>query len=308
MLTWVVAIVIVIAIVAVVAIARWQRKSLHKNLRLELNNRGNVQSRYELKAEDPDDALEFQFSLAGGGLTVGTIAQETAIEVSEVVEPAQPERPSATPGVSSAKQAQAKARQGVGFSYAIADLLGSLGMMLPRSIGAPLQQASSQLRRGSGRVDQVQRMPSRVSGQVTKVKQPAGSILASSSTRAERPKASAPPISAPASAPAGRSKVSVVTQSAMHPWVQTPAVAPGGSLRLDLQVKPVKARGAQLHSFSVLSRSVEQEDAAVITEEWSGQIRGVSGFRRYHPYLLIAALAVLALMLAIWLASIGVLS
>jgi hypothetical protein len=304
MLTWVVAIVIVVAIVAAIAIARWQRKSLHKNLRLELTNRGNVQGRYELKAEDPDGALEFQFSLAGGGLTVGTIAQETAVEVSEVAEAVQPERPSAKPGAPSAQQAQEKARQAVGCGSAIADLLGSLGMLLPRSIGAPLSQASSQLRRGSGRVDQVQRMPSRVKGQVSKVKRPAGSALGSSSASAERPKTSAPSRSAPAE----RSRVSVVTQSAMQPWVQTPAVEPGGSLRLGLRIKPVKALGARLHSFAVLSRSVEQEDAAVITEEWSGQIRGVSGFRRYHPYLLIVALAVLALMLAFWLASVGVLS
>ena len=138
MLTWVVAIVIVVAIVAAIAIARWQRKSHHKNLRLELTNRGNVQGRYELKAEDPDGALEFQFSLAGGGLTVGTIAQETAVEVSEVAEAVQPERPSAKPGTPGAKQAQVKARQAVGFSGAIAALAFGVTIGNIESIRLPI--------------------------------------------------------------------------------------------------------------------------------------------------------------------------
>lgn len=291
MLMWIVIVVIAVAVVAVIVVAWWQRKNLRKVLRLEIRNLGNVPSRYELKAEDPHGALVFQFALDGDALPPRTVSA-TSVPVQV---PAQERAPAAT-GPSDVQQVQQKARQAMGFSGAIADLLGSLGMMLPRSIGAPLSQAASQLRRGESRVQQVQRAPGRLKGQVGRV------------TRV-KPVSTQKSTARPAPAPAARQAAPAAVQlTTVEPWVETPAIEPGRSLKLELLVKPARPRSSQVYSFAVVSRSVELEDAPEITEEWSGQITGLSGFRRYHPYFLIVAMAVFMILLAFWLANLGVLS
>jgi hypothetical protein len=301
MLTWIVAVVIIVAAVAMFVIARWQKKGLQKNLRLEIRNQGNVPSHYELEAEDPDGVLAFEFRSAGVRLSEGAGSVPETRQVVRSVQKDQPPPPSASAGEPpSTAQIQQKAKQAMGLSKTLADLLGSIGMILPRSIGSPLLQASTQLRRGQSRVEQAERLPRRVSGQAKRVKVVPRSTPGTASTSAQTGTTSG--------AAAAQHATASDTQAPGQQWVQTPVVRPGESLKLDLLVKPIKARSDQLYSLSIRSRSLEQEDAAVITEEWAGQIKGVGGMRRFHPYLLIVALSILILLLAFWLASLGILS
>ena len=320
MLIWIVLIVLVVAAIAVIVIARWQRMNLEKNFRLEIRNQGNAPSQFELKAEDPDRILAFEFRLAGVSLSPSPTSQATqvpelasqpqqSVEAGEVVETR------SRMGLPDTGQAQQKMQGAMGASRAIADVLSSLGMMLPRSIGGPLLEASAQLRRGRGRVDTVQSMPKRVGDQAKRVKAASGSVSGMVGSTPAGTQASAPtrtqdsvPARSEPSAPVMQPAAAPVAQVAAQQWVQTPAVEPGESVRIDLKIRPTRARSGRLCSFSILTRSLEQEDAPIESDEWTGEIGGVGGLRRYHPYALIASIAIFLIGLAFWLASVGVLS
>jgi len=301
MLIWIVVAIIAVAVLATVGVALGQRKNLQKNLRVEIHNRGNVPSRFELRAEDPEGILDFEFSLGGSPLPLGVIATVEAAPSS--AQPRQPAKARASAALQSAEGVQQKARQVTGLAGALTGLLGTLGMVLPRSIGQPLLDLSSDLRRGQGKVIQAQQMPKRVKGQASRIKTATGAKPLTS-----RPSAASRPAPSGATAPEA-APVTELEATAIAPgWVQTPQVEPDATLGLDLQVRPRHARRAQIYSFTLLSRSAEADDAPLVKQEWSGQIAGLSGFRRYHPYLLIVALTVLFLLLACWLANMGLLA
>ena len=52
--------VVLMAAVAMVVAARLRRLRLQSRVRLEVSNVGNVKSRYNLRAEDPQGLLQFQ--------------------------------------------------------------------------------------------------------------------------------------------------------------------------------------------------------------------------------------------------------
>jgi len=165
-------------------------------------------------------------------------------------------------------------------SGAIADVLSSVGMMLPPSVRTPLLRASSQLRRGRSSVRRVKQLPGRVTRR-----------MPSASTTKAKVSPEARPV---------RPKV-------VSTWLQTPLVEPGEALNVDLFISPVKFRQDESYPFKVLSRSVEQEEAPLVTEEGCIQIAGTSRLRRYSPYLLILVIAAIILFLVFFLTSAGVL-
>jgi hypothetical protein len=83
-------------------------------------------------------------------------------------------------------------------------------------------------------------------------------------------------------------------------------VEPGAKLQLDLVVRPVKPDKSRHYAFEVLSRPVAGDEAEPLVDEWYIEISGASGLRRYHPYLLVGALAILAVLVTSWLVSMGV--
>jgi len=324
-------VVLVLAAVAMIGIAVWQRKRLHKRLRLELANAGNVRSRYELRAEDPHEALAFEFSLDGDALPDGSVteSQET---VTAAVAPSGDGREGApttaasvggvaTPGADrmaqgqqAAQKGQDAAKQAMGAGGAIADLLTTVGRLLPRSIGAPLLQAAGQMRSGEAKAKRIQQTPGRVSAQTKRV---AGAVpdgvterlvdptKATTAPAAEDAASAAAQPSPGEAVPAGQERAAPLTRTRLQSWVQTPAVEPGDKLHFDLVVRPVRANKTRHYSFEVFSRSVEGEEVEAVRDEWYIEISGVSGLRRYHPYLLVGALAILAVLVTSWLAGMG---
>lgn len=267
--------VLVVAAIAMAIVAWLQKKSLRKRLRLELRNLGNVPSRYELQAKDPDGALRFQLTLNGDGLE-----QRQVFEAGQVTPEAKTEQPPPSSSTVNMEGVRQTAGGAMRISGAIADLLNSVGMMLPPSVRAPLLRASSQLRRGRSTVRRTEQFPDRMARRMR---------VASTSKAKARPEAKP------------------VSPKVVSTWVQTPFVEPGETLAVDLFIRPVKSRQDEFYPFKVLSRSVEQEEAPLVIEEGSVQIAGASRFRRYSPYLLILVIAVVILFFAFFLASAGVL-
>jgi hypothetical protein len=284
MMVWYVAIaVVVITGVLLIIVARERRKHLRKRVRLEIANQGNVQSRYQLRAEDPDGDLEFQFTLDGDQLpeqiVFGASGQRAEAPASAVV--GMPISAKGTPQpVKQSGGAQEKVKKASAAGGVVAEMLTSLGSILPSSLGAPLMRMSSQLRRGQAQASRAQQVSARVgSPQV-------GSPTAAAQRPAEavQPTASAHP-------------------AGSYTWVETPLVPPGGRLNLDLIVKSAPPRDDQLRSFRVVSRSLEQRDAPQVVEEGSLPIKGGFWVQRLLPELAILTISLVILIVVFWLAS-----
>jgi hypothetical protein len=84
-------------------------------------------------------------------------------------------------------------------------------------------------------------------------------------------------------------------RSAAHIWAETPSLAPGEALTVDLLIRSGSPSKDQHYTFQVVSRSVEAEDAPWVVAEGSIRIRGGFWAHRFLPQIIIVALAVLAL-------------
>jgi hypothetical protein len=347
-------VVLVLAIIAVVAVARLQRRGLRRRLLLEITNQGNLRSRYNLKAEDPTGNLRFEFSLEGDTLPDGSVAVAgravDAVESHQVPASIAPPSPDQAAGgmaqsAGDAKQkadqakekaaqakevaqekgklAQDKAKKAMGISGAISETLFSLGMVLPRSIGAPLLNASSRMRRTESSVARVQQTPGTLNTQAARLKATASTtkeavaplpqpdavpalpqMPAAEQAQPEMP--TAPPVVT--GVPGAQPQATPVPHSIEPGWSQTPYVQPGESLELELAVAATRTSKTRQYAFDIVSRAVEQEAAPLVSEEGSIQIRGIPWFLRVLPYLSILALAIVAVLLAFWLVNNAVLS
>jgi hypothetical protein len=300
MLVFIVVVTVVAAVVAAVLVARLRKKRLQKRFRLEVANQGNVRSRYQLRAEDPEKALSFRFVVGGNSLPQLDLP-DSAAKVTHAGIPASAEALPAGPPPSTkdvpAKGggARKKADKALTAAGAIAELLSTIGMILPSSMGAPLFQKASQLRQGQIRARRVEQLPDRM----TWLKPGAAKQAQAQDVAAPSPAAAQQPVVSSA----GR-----VIQADGLRWVQTPFIQPGETLAVDLLIKAMTSGKSQHRLFQVFSSSVEQENAPLVVEEGSVQIGGGFWTRRVLPYLLIAAAAITILLLAFWLANIGVLA
>jgi hypothetical protein len=282
---WVLGIAVVVAaVVAVVVVGRVRKARLQARVRLELHNEGNVRSRYDLRAEEPEGVLRFEFSLGGDSLPLhGPVAAAPAPTKRQAERPSR-DRPAPKSG-----GARQKANAVIQTGGAVAGLLSMVGSLLPRSVGIPLQQKASEMRRVQAQASYAQQVPNQVAW------------LKSSAARAvpgapaAKPAEAAPPPEPSTSGPE-------------FTWAQTPYVPPGESLAVELLVRSALPAHNQEYAYQVLSRSADQAAAALVAAEGRVRIRGGFWARRFLPYLLIGATTVVLLLLVYWLASSGVLA
>lgn len=266
----VVVLVVVAAVVAMVVVARLQRLSQRKQLRVEITNRGNVRSRYELRAEDPQQVLGFEFALDDDPLPPSHLD-----EVAPAPAAGKPPKSDSWILPPESDKLSGSADAAMKTSGDAANALGSLGMLLPQAVRTPLLQAASSLRRGQSAATQAQRLSKRA-GKVKK--------------------------------PGARGKAPPGARAGVQVWVQTPYVKPGAGLAVDLLVSLVQAAASADHTFQVISRSVEDQAAPDVIAEGHVRIARPSWFRRWLPYALILVVTAGILAFAVWLASTGVLS
>jgi len=260
-----------------VLIARAQRRQQQRVLPVEVQNQGNTRSRYDLRADDPDQALTFTWEVGGAPLGRRQVVEQTDLDLSAREPPARkPERPALPSGSDALGSVQEGTSAAMQSSGALASLLNSIASLLPRSAQGPLRQVSRQIGRGRSTVGQARMASSRVSRLAGRAK--------SKKRRAARPQP-----------PAARS-----------PWSQTAFVEPGQSLRVELLVDPVRPYRAQQRTFRVSSRSAEQVDAPVVVDEQYLLIFGVSRFRRWSPFALLYAAAAAVSLVVYWLVRAGV--
>jgi hypothetical protein len=289
---WVVTIT-VIAIAAVVwfLLARRQRQRGRRTCRLELANLGNVRSRYELRAEDPGQALQFSFVLGGARLYGRSVtppaqaraspsAQPTSAGPStgrrgELVEPS-----GQAPSASLERAGRAKG-WAMHTGNAVAGALSTLGAILPRSASGPLRQVASQIRRGGGAVRRAEHL-NRQAGRLRPRTRPGTPPLRQASLDYARDRQGRPtrPSTGAEEAPAA-ARSDAIAQT----WVQTPFVEAGDTLAIDLLISPTDPYQTAYYPFTVTSRSLDAPDAPLIAEEGNVHVVGLTPFQRFGPFL-----------------------
>jgi hypothetical protein len=301
--------VLVVTGVALGAVAVYRQRHVGRRVRVELTNLGNVESRYQVRAEDPEDSLEFEFSLNGRRLDPAMAPE--AVPAAETQPAAHPKPAATPPGQSPYKKPSgvfAAAEGAVGAGGAIAGFLGTIGLLLPRSIGAPLLRMSSQLRGRQSSVARVRAAPMQVGRVARYVPRPLArlrKLRPAGRSSGQAPAAGTAPGSGQAPvASSARTAVAAVIPG----WLETPAVLPGDTMSVELLVRATLSDPHQKRSYRVLSRAAGIDDAAPVVEQGSVLFRGGFWTRRFAPYLAILVTAALLLLLAFWLASAGVLA
>jgi hypothetical protein len=305
----------VIALVVGIGVARStaaaQEKRLYRTIRAEIINQGNARSRYELRADDPINALTFEFSLNGSSL-----AQRQAIEAAPagsggpapVIAPV-PAMATASASTSSSSTSAKKSGGGVmagakgllGIGTFIGRILGGIAQFMPPGIANSLTTFAYQLRGGEYAV-------SRVESQTKSVKEfstGGGYGTGKGST----PTIASPRGEAPAPAAAGTTQTAATATAApvatgpglSRIWSQTPMVEPGQTLAVTLTLRPVKSRQTQQYFFRVISQAVDAEGVAPIIEQGNVQLKGLSILRRLLPFFVIMGTIVVVLGLIVLL-------
>ena len=291
---WVAAILLLLFIL--VMGLRWiarTRKRLGKCVfHLHFTNQGNLNCHYALQAQEPARVLRFHFLLNGVELPefvppkpppTTTVVPAAVVQQASPVSPARPTRKPP----SGFKKKSAQARRSIGV---VAGILSTLGALLPGSAGRSAAQAGSKVRFGqaqAGRAAQVSSGVSNLSGKAPSSEgSPPPQGVPARAVEQARPVA--------ASQAASPSPVEPDTQFPGQ-WVQTPFVAPGESILLDLHVIPNSPRRSQLYTFKIVARCVEALAAAggkdlrspvESVETGQTQIRGIPWIGVYWPQIL----------------------
>ena len=278
----VVAVLIIIAVGAIVIAAgiitlvysQSHRKGRQYKFRLELSNEGNVASRFELQAAEPSGLLSFQF--AANGTPLG---QRQGARLGGAAKPAAAAAPAVAPaGGGGLKEKTASA---MGASSAIANVLMTIGYVLPSSLGMPLINLGSQMRYGEYAADRVSQIP----GQVQRMGQ-----IGQSSGGTYVPGSNMP--LPPSSVAQAAASADGVVQPAMISWAPTPLVASGASLALDLIVEPANASVSQRCPFTVSSRAVDDLSAQTNVEQGDVRLEGLSAVQKFLPWAVFAVVAI----------------
>ncbi len=258
-------IVAVIATIIAAGFVLWRtlkmtRRSYLRTARVELHNLGNTRSRYEVRADDAAGVLKFQLLL-----------NEVALPATGGLAPAEAPAPKAAVGSSLRTTDNVKQSGG-----ALAELLMSLGGLLPRSLGGPLLTAGSNLRQAQYTANRAQNV--------------AGNLSAA------RP--------APGRAPA-KAEAAV---NALPVW-QTPHLEPDDVLTLKLIIDPGTPRQTQHFAFRLTSAPIDQAGADEQTLDATLNVEGMSLWRMYLPFFIVAGVTLaILLIMAVLLANSGVLS
>jgi VWFA-related protein len=288
------------------SVAAAQEKRLCRAIRVEIANQGNARSRYELRADDPINALGFEFSLNGS-----TLAQRQAVESVPVGAGTSPDTLVAAPAVASAPATAAadgafkekgggavkSAKGALGLASSFGGALITVGQMLPPGMGNGLVSMGYQMRggeyalsRAEHEVKAVQDVTSGKGMHGHNMSAPAVSRPVPTGT-APTPKAATTPVAAP---------------GLMRVWSQTPVVEPGQTLAVTLTLRPLKSRHTQQYFFRVLSQAVDGEGVPATIEQGNVQIKGLSFLSRLLPLvILLAMLVIMALLVGLLLVNLG---
>ena len=297
---------------------RVQRSVQVKSCDVELINQGNSRSRYELRAEDPNGLLRFQFALHDANLvqSAGTAAAAQA----QRGQPAAAGATAATPAEAGGARPNPKAavdagvrkgQQGLSVVENITAWLMNVAYLIPGVGGQRLRSQVSQARTVQYDVHEGLEMPGRAERVVksaatvpvggSSVHSPVGTATATTPAGAAtgngHSAAALPP--AQRAAMSGQPTALASAGAGRAGWSVTPYIDPGQSLVVQLLVSPVKRPRSQHYAFRVLSRTAEAEGAEPLVEHGTVALRGLSAARGAWTLLLLL-ISLTLLVLLVW--------
>ena len=162
----------------------------------------------------------------------------------------------------------------------VANLLSTLGRLLPSSLGKPLLDISAEMRKGQ-----------QIASRAKQASQYAGQ-LQSKGIRSGRQSASTTAV-----VPTATSVPTMV-----EIWAHTHFVEPNQKTFIDLSILPSKPYQYGYYTYTVKSRSVEHKEAPATLEGYSLQLDPLDPFDRYAPFLgfAICLIILLILFLSLW--------
>ncbi len=248
--------IIIAAAAALWMVARMVTRGKPRVFRLELSNQGNVSGRYELKAEEASGQVRFQFLANGAPLT----AAMTARADDAAQQGSARQAPAAPSGVAAGVQKSG------GFVSSVAEIILSIGYMLPSNIGGQaLLSAGQSMKEGTYAADRAVNVKSMVAdlGQ---------------NSRSESVSAASGSTSARAAAP-------------VDACAQTPVIDAGARLAVDLRVESLHPNQAGQYPFRVISRMLDVPEAPQSTENGTAAFAGVSLLQRAWPIIAFVVIA-----------------
>jgi hypothetical protein len=306
---WVFAVLIAIAIVVALVVglgiagslARSQTKNLYKVCYVQLNNEGNARTRYELHADDPGNALGFEFSLNGTLLTqrqvTESIPTSTPVPAVKPVAITQPASASPMGAGGSGGGAVNQAKQALGFGATVGGFFTSVGYLLPGGLGARIVSFGASLQSGQAAVSRAER-------QADVAKHAVGS--ASSFGLTPSISTSQPSPAQAVAQPQPASAISAAAPGRVEVWWQTPPVEPGQNMSVSLTLRPLKSKSTARHNFRVQARAIDAEGVPPMMEQGTAEVRGLSLGQRLMPLIaLLGTLTVVLVLVALLAVNIG---
>ncbi len=307
------------------ALLRHQRTRYQQTRRIRIENLGNVPSRYQLRMREPAGSLRFQLVREGKPLQASQSAASETPAPADVQQrqeggqpaPPQPEAQQRRPGAQvkgAVDKANQSTRKAGGLMGAVAGVAGTIGSILPGSMGASLKRWGGQMRQRQAAVSRVSQAPQRATRRVDAVRRQTGrgkAAVAADAQSSPSTSSSPPGMSGASSSTAAvpdraPSAASAAGEPHAPPegWSGTPTVEPGESLALDLRVNPVgRPKESGQRPFAGLARSTNGSAAqgAPLVEEGAIALQRVSWLRHVLPFMLFGLLIVVEIGLLVML-------
>ena len=247
----------------------WRSQSVRQYV--HLRNRGNLASVLALGAFAPAHNLRFEYLLDGEVLAARKAAAAApapapsapaAAEATPAPEPATPQpagpfRTTTQQAAQAAESAQEKAEKVSGISALLIDIVGTLGSILPGSLGQSLKDRSIQMQSKKAAVTARGQAPMRAVKQTQHLKESVGDLKDEVAPAGQAASPAPVPQGAQAASPlgqpeAGQTQADQAALPASQPaapqpaaqdlpcreYVLLPALAPEASLRVELRVSP----------------------------------------------------------------------
>ena len=277
---------------------------------LEVVNRGNIRTRYELRAEDPAKLMKFDFLVNEASLATRQAAVTYSPAAATQTAPAAGLAPAAAtngksktekketkggaiqvPGM--VKKAQSTAFKGVGVAAQISSWFMAVTYLIPGPLRMKLRGQTAAFRSDIDMVDDAAKMPTiykNIVEDVVDVPIVKDKVGGAKPRAAKGQAVAMQPATALATVPAGAAVTTMVATgpavatAAAQPvtmqqmkantagWAVTPYVEPGGSVAVRLHITPRRVPKSQTYGFRVLSRAADGSDQNKLTQIEHGSV------------------------------------
>ncbi len=277
---------ILLAFLLIQAVLRIQWKSQTVKRFIRICNEGNITGKFLLRVDGPQQELKFQCLLNGKTLPKApvvpkgfssqhnqTVQPARALNTAQysTTVPAVPPQSGEVDGAKkklaeSAEKAKEKSKKGLGIGRLISGIFGTLGSLLPGSLGDSLKEKSADLQKATQDASTKLQMPEQklksvehLKGQVNQLG-PGAKEQKTAPGQAGSPHAAPEPFEISETGAEPEQSVGNPAAQVEEPlpsgFLQTPFISPGEALRLELQMDPSHPYRSGEYSFAVLVRQL----------------------------------------------------